>query len=130
MQTISRTISALQAVINWPAETYFLRPHSKEHVYHGERKPPSLSGSVEKKNGGLRDVLGITTLILGSLSSFERAPFFAFGVGFRLGVFSELVASLPLAALLLLVSIFPLEMAFRLTLGILRIFLRALRRDR
>jgi hypothetical protein len=116
MHTISRAVSAQRDAINWPAEINFSRPYSKEHGYHGERKPPSLSRS-EKKNVGLRDVFGITTLILGS------SLFFAFDVAFRLGGFSELVMSLPLAAALwLLVSIIPLALAFRLALGIAKFF--------
>lgn len=59
----------------WPEDTYFVPPNSKGHLNNGERKPPSLSASVQKKNEGLRDVLGITTVILSSTSSLDRASF-------------------------------------------------------
>jgi hypothetical protein len=104
----------------WPADTYFVPPNSKGHVNQGERNPPSLSGSVEKKKGGLRDVLGIFTVILSSGSSFERATFFYLDLDLSFGLLSELAATLPLAIRLPLAADFSLETALRLALGNLR----------
>lgn len=99
----------------WPADTYLVPSYSKGHVNHGERKPPSLSSSVQKKNTGLVDVCGISTVIMSAVSSPDGVPLF--DLNFRFGLLFGLAATMVSSNVVSSAADLPLETALRLALG-------------
>lgn len=55
-----------------PVDMYVVPCHSKGDMYQGERNPPSLSGSVQKKNGGSCDVATASSFAICSARALAR----------------------------------------------------------